>query len=280
MEIFSNTTLWGDLSWSEWIPLDSNLKTYQKEISTSSGFYRIKSNSFDGLIYIGQTGRNLRERTRALAKHTYRNSDNPPWNDPHTAASVLWAYRHENNFAYKVSVAVKENYDLSMRQTHEDFLLYLHRIKHGHSTLANHGRRHPLWTKPSNKSKGVCMNLQEKESHFPSLAKPGKNKDFKARDWLDLDWSESMNLADIQPSSFPGVYKIFKDNMMLYCGETKELKGRLNEHKRNPNFSNSKASFSVMNNCLPHQLKEREVDLIGAYFELRKTPPIHQYCNH
>lgn len=280
MEIFPKTTLWGDLLWSQWIPLNSNLKTYQEEIPTLSGFYRIKSNSYEGLIYIGQTGRNLRERTRALATHTYRNHDSPPWNDPHTAASVLWAYKHENNFAYEVSVAVKENYDLSMRQTHEDFLLYLHRMKHGHSTLANHGRRHPLWTKPSNKSNGVSMERQEKESSFPSLSKPGKNKDFKAKDWLDLEWSESMNLADVQASSSPGVYRIFNNNVMLYCGETKDLKKRLNIHKRNSNFFHSKVSFIVMENSLPHQLKEREVDLIGAYFELRKTPPVHQYCNH
>ena len=89
-----------------------------------------------------------------------------------------------------------------------------------------------------------------------------------------------MNLADVQASSSPGVYRIFNNNVMLYCGETKDLKKRLNIHKRNSNFFHSKVSFIVMENSLPHQLKEREVDLIGAYFELRKTPPVHQYCNH
>ena len=53
---------------------------------------------YEGLIYIGQTGRSLRERTMTLRNHSGRDRNNPPWNDPHTAAPALWAFRIENGF--------------------------------------------------------------------------------------------------------------------------------------------------------------------------------------
>ena len=59
---------------------------------------------------------------------------------------LLWAYRHENNFQFELSVAPCE-LPSQLRQCQEDSLLYLHRIEYGHSTLCNHGRRHPLWTR-------------------------------------------------------------------------------------------------------------------------------------
>jgi hypothetical protein len=47
---------------------------------------------------MGQTGRGLRERVRSLAVNLYR--DEPPWNDPHTAAPGLWAWRVEEGYEY------------------------------------------------------------------------------------------------------------------------------------------------------------------------------------
>jgi len=279
MNNLTQSNNWGQLSWSEWIPLNSELVTYQEGVSTKAGLYRVRSKSYNGLIYIGQTGRNLRERTRALAKHTYNSLDNPPWNDPHTAAPTLWAFRHEDKFEYEVSVAVKPDYGVVMRQSHEDYLLYLHRLEHGYSTLANHGRRHPLWSKPSNKSKSRSMKRQSVKTLYPSLEKAGLNNEFSSSDWLGLEWSKPCTIKDIQPPIEPGVYKIFNDDEMLYCGESINLLKRMATHRRNVKFQGATLSFVAMKNVLGHQLKEREVDLIGAYFEQKGTHPIHQYSN-
>jgi hypothetical protein len=61
------------LTWSNWIPLDADLPAYQVHIASVPGFYRVRASGSDCLAYIGQTGRSLRQRTRAeLAKHVMR----------------------------------------------------------------------------------------------------------------------------------------------------------------------------------------------------------------
>ncbi len=136
------------LQWSRWIALDADLLTYQEHVVTDPGFYRVRAVGNDWLVYIGQTGRSLRQRTRAeLAKHVMRPRESPPWNDPHTAAPLLWAYRYEDGMEFELSVA-PAHLDVQMRQCYEDVLLYLHRLEFGHSTLCNHGRRHPGGLEP------------------------------------------------------------------------------------------------------------------------------------
>jgi hypothetical protein len=134
------------------MPLDASLEQYKQLIPTQPGFYRVRAMDISSLVYIGQTGRNLRERTRSLSRGVYRALDDPPWNDPHTAAPLLWAYRHEDGLKYEVSVAVMDT-DYPTRQCIEDSLLYLHRNEHGQSTLCNHARLHPFWSRPSNRKR-------------------------------------------------------------------------------------------------------------------------------
>jgi hypothetical protein len=57
-----------NLFWSPWIALDADLPTCQCTITRDSGLYRIRPPPSD-LNYIGQAGRNLRERTKSLATH-------------------------------------------------------------------------------------------------------------------------------------------------------------------------------------------------------------------
>ncbi len=54
---------WCNLDWSPWMPLDAELELYREHISREPGFYRVRTLKQEGLFYIGQTGRNLRERT-------------------------------------------------------------------------------------------------------------------------------------------------------------------------------------------------------------------------
>ena len=92
--------VWGGLSWSTWIMLDADLDVFRENIPTLAGFYRVRGDDNPCLFYVGQTGRSLRERTRALASGVIRARNNPPWNDPHTAAPLLWAYRREDGIKF------------------------------------------------------------------------------------------------------------------------------------------------------------------------------------
>jgi hypothetical protein len=84
---------------------------------------------------------------------------------------------------------------------------------------------------------------------FPSLPRPGKNVDFRSTYWLGVDWSVPALLKCTPPPVSSGVYKIFNDEVMLYCGETKNLAGRLITHKANSNFTHAHVSYHNMVNA-------------------------------
>ena len=81
-------------------------------IPNKSGLYRVRSSSYEGLVYVGQTGRDLKERTIIfLRNHSLPEINNPPWDESHTQQlQYLWAYRIDNQFDYKVAVAETENF--------------------------------------------------------------------------------------------------------------------------------------------------------------------------
>jgi hypothetical protein len=62
-----------------------------------------------------------------------------PFNDPHTAAPNLWAWRQEEHWAYECSAATFLKSRLE-RKAMECFLLWKYRLEKGESTLSNHGR--------------------------------------------------------------------------------------------------------------------------------------------
>ena len=268
---------WQNIKWSEWVPLYSDNFIYKKYISTKPGFYRVRSSLCDGLVYIGQTGRSLRERTMTLRNHSGRNANNPPWNDPHTAAPALWAFRIENGFDYEVSVACAENISYAQRQCTEDYLLFQHRFHFNASTLANHGRFHPNWIRPSNKKEGRMMEKSLSNASYDSIPKVEQIGNFNSKNWLGLNWIQPIKLANYNAPTELGVYRIFSEFEMEYCGESKNLRSRINFHKRNPAFSDCYVSIHTMSDCKQHHLKEREVDLIGAYTAENGIGPKHQY---
>lgn len=51
-----NTLDWLDLNWSEWQPLDPATGALST-LSTDPGLYRVRHPAYDGLVYIGETGR-------------------------------------------------------------------------------------------------------------------------------------------------------------------------------------------------------------------------------
>ncbi len=81
---------WQALSWSPWVAFDADIPTF-KQIPPEPGLYRIRPLGEDFLMYIGQTGRTLRQRLNEL-RHNVKKEE-MPFNDPHTAAPSLWAWR-------------------------------------------------------------------------------------------------------------------------------------------------------------------------------------------
>ncbi|MDB2318011.1 GIY-YIG nuclease family protein [bacterium] len=271
-------TNWAGLDWSAWVNFESPISTYQTHISNKAGVYRVRSPQSNELIYIGQTGRNLRERVRALVKHVLRPQQDPPWNDPHTAAPVLWAYKNENQFHYEVSVAHLE-VPYTQRQCFEDYLLHLHRNHYNRSTLANFGHSHPLWSRPSNKKQNRPMMKNGSTKLQTSLPRAINATVFHSNTWLGLHWqkhalTQTMNVPDL-----PGIYRFVTAEGLAYCGESLSLRKRLSTHSKNSNFKNTNCLYSVMPDAEPHHLKEREVDMIGAYYAITSQSPTYQYTN-
>lgn len=69
---------WLGFEWSRWIslrPSDRELKS----LPMDEGLYRIRHLERSGLEYIGETGRSLRGRVRALARGTY--ADEMPYRE-------------------------------------------------------------------------------------------------------------------------------------------------------------------------------------------------------
>jgi hypothetical protein len=60
------------LDWTPWIPLSASLADMRTVIPKIAGFYRIRVTGRNELAYIGQTGRELRERIRSLALRVVR----------------------------------------------------------------------------------------------------------------------------------------------------------------------------------------------------------------
>ena len=83
------TADWCQLSWTSWIAFSHPSSFIQ--LPSAAGLYRIRAVGIGELFYIGQTGRNLRERLGDLRRNTMQTQ--MPFNDPHTAAPSLWAWR-------------------------------------------------------------------------------------------------------------------------------------------------------------------------------------------
>ena len=95
---------WGALQWSEWVPCDAPRRGGFQDIPTQPGIYRVRASGQRLLVYIGQTGRALRERVMALSLHAM--AADMPWNDPHTAAPSLWSFRDAEGLEFEASASV------------------------------------------------------------------------------------------------------------------------------------------------------------------------------
>ncbi|AIW13331.1 hypothetical protein VITU102760_15040 [Vibrio tubiashii] len=272
-------------NWSDWLPLNGGLNVYHKIPVKHAGVYRIRARKLEKLIYIGQTGRCLRQRLRALSKGVY--SDTMPWNDPHTAAPNLWVWMQEEHFDYEFSF-ILTSLDTQQRQGLEDYFLWRHRCETGSSTLCNYGRFHRLWMKPSNRKQAMAggklsdgkLNPSGLSSSSPLKPSGGSSDD----NWMGLLWSQIKPLDNqcigLVPQH-PIIYRIQDTNTLevIYIGETKKGRDRLKSHARKE-WGRRSVCFSYVDainlteSFLRHEI---EVDLIGAFFEEHGRVPEFQY---
>ena len=281
-EFFSKS--WCGLNWTSWIPLNAPKEVF-REIPTSSGVYRVRPQEARQLAYIGQTGRGLRERLRTLSIYTY--GDEMPFNDPHTAAPGHWVLRVENGMTFECSAA-PTGLGYQERQCLEDMLLWKHRVEFGESTLCNHGRFHPNYSRSGSRKSGKRgeklplgeINL-ESGSSAQSLQLNGKPQD---SNWMGLSWSRLEALRTIDShaiSEKSGLYKILdvSTHQLLYVGETRKLRNRIKAHSLRSwgHFEPLASYHAIADDVLDHQLREMETDLIGSYYEISGKPPVFQY---
>lgn len=58
------------------------------------------------------------------------------------------------------------------------------------------------------------------------------------------------------------------------------LKERIHNHKQNHLFNSASIAFFAMPGAQHNHLKEREIDMIGAYYESLSQCPLYQYSNN
>ncbi|WXG41537.1 MAG: GIY-YIG nuclease family protein [Candidatus Freyarchaeum deiterrae] len=285
MEFLSQS--WCDLEWMSWIRFKRANILFQ-DIPKVPGFYRVKPVDREILVYVGQTGRDLRERVSALCHNTL--ATKMPFNDPHTAASGLWAWRDSEGMEFECSVA-PTNFLKKERLAFECYLLWRYRLEKGESTLCNHGRFHPHYRKSRPKSKGDRGGrLPEGKLNpnggpsLPPLISKGKSID---SNWMGLKWSEAKNFVIEEIRNTPNsqcLYKIMNQDAkeLLYIGQSQNLRNRLSYHLRenwiNPTI---KYSFSELSHSsFKYQLRELENDLIGSYYDQTKSAPKFQFLKY
>ena len=272
---------WFGLKWTPWVHFrDPGSFQY---FPGFPGVYRVKPVGKNQLYYIGQTGRTLKERLQSLIRNALQ--EEMPYNDPHTAAPSLWAWMDAESMEFEVSAA-PVNLSRREREGLESCLLWRYRLEKGESTACNHGRFHPHYRKSGDRRKGMRGGRLPENEINPSGGQSSKPLSLRgtpqSETWMGLHWQNllELNVSGIQKSPrAKGIYKLLGDGELLYIGQTANLKSRLTSHSR-VNWGASPIFYSycmLSDELLPHQIKELENDLLGAFYFQNKTVPRFQY---
>jgi hypothetical protein len=174
----------------------------------------------------------------------------------------------------------------------EQYLLYRYRQEHEQSPLCNFGRFHPRYrsstTRKENLRGGKLADGQRDNPAgsptlppLPVTGTPGKPG------WMGISWSRPEILSPESASALapgPGLFVLFDaaSQEIVFIGRSGNCKNRLWEQSRKfpedkpPEFSVHTGDETI----LPHQLRERENDLLGNYFERYRKAPEYQFRNN
>jgi len=136
----------------------------------------------------------------------------------------------------------------------------------------------PFGQRPTNRSRGRATTRRDAPVAYPSLPVAVGADLPAASNWLGLEWSAFEPLGHCTAENEPGVYRITDQETPVYLGQSKRLHARIKSHAKDARFAGCQISYHAMPQALDHQLLEREVDLIGAYYAATSKPPECQYC--
>ena len=270
---------WCGLPWGPWVPF---IEGDFSVVPNIAGLYRVRPIGRKELAYIGQTGISLRARLKSQLCNNVLAS-RMPWNDPHTAAPCLWAFRRSNRMEFECSAAPRK-LSVRKRKALESYLLWAYRLEHGESPLGNLGRFHKRYTRPSNRNigrRGRHLRPGEKnnsagvDSTAP-LRFRGLPQD---ADWMGLNWQKTK--GENAPQE-PGLYKVLAASTgdLLYVGMSKNLHSRLASHKRKNWRGKVIFWIALLEPSIPDRhLQELENDLIGGYYKQTSDAPMFQFSN-
>jgi hypothetical protein len=277
---------WENLPWTPWIPFTAT-KAGFRAIPRAPGLYRIRPSGKKFLMFIGQTKRTLHQRLNEL-RHTLRRGELMPWNDPLTEAPALWAWQDAEGFSYECSAALLD-VSQSNRQGMQSFLLYRYRQDYGESPLCNFGRFHPRYRKSTDrkenkrggKLEGDHLDNPAGGPGLPPLTVTGAPGD---RDWMGLAWSGRRPFDGETITTMPqgaGLYLLFERDTgdLIYIGQSADCAQRLWSHAMKLlEEKDMLVSYYIEEKpVLPHNLKERENDLVGNYFEMYWEMPDYPF---
>ncbi|WP_237560406.1 GIY-YIG nuclease family protein [Halolamina rubra] len=272
-EFYANNWLGAD--WTDWGPLDPN-GDHLSTFSTDEGLYRVRHPERPGLEYIGETGRSLRGRVRALAHGAF--ADEMPYRDPHTAAPCLWAVQQEDGKELEVSVTTPTlAEDKQSRKAFEDALIAVYRRERGESPTANFGRiidGYRQSTYRSGGERGGPLEPGETESNAESGVGPldwSRSEAILSGDWMGLSWSAPRQLAVVDTSlpTDDALYRIWREGgapPLEYIGQSSNLKSRLYHHRRNRDEKLLYSYTELGEHDAQHKREEAETELIGVHW--------------
>jgi len=276
---------WLGFEWSPWISLDPDNEELGT-LSTDAGLYRVLFFFFDGLIYIGETGRSLRGRVRSLIRGVF--DDEMPFSDPHTASPSLWAIADRHGPGFEISgTTPPEAKDKQQRKAIEDTLIALHRKETRTNLIGNFGRMPPGYSKSKQRSSGNRGGRNEDETHrsFREGIDPLQWTNSKAiteQDWMGLSWSLPRPLSDSIDGvpAAGGLYRIWHPDdvpPLEYIGESVNLSNRLTRHRRNRDESLYFSYVTRPEFDEKFQLSQAESELLGAHWLACERSPRDQY---
>jgi hypothetical protein len=277
---------WCKLPWTKWIRFsDGDFKL----LPGQAGFYRIRPVGKKELMYIGQTGNSLRDRLKTLARETHRKE--MPFNDPHTAAPNLWAWRVSAGIEYECSAAPARLL-LRDRLALECYLIWQYRLRKGESPRCNLGRFHPHYRKSRGRSTGRSTKVHGKKLPRGKLneaggrsAPPLRSKGNPAdSNWMGLRWVEDKRERG-QRLLKSGLYKILSnEGRLVYVGKSNgHLINRARSHIRTKGLPRTVAIWVsarkelTVKKPLGHHFLELENDLIASYYAKHRTAPRKQF---
>ena len=273
------------LDWSDWISLNPDEGNIEN-LSTDPGLYRVRHTSRDRLMYIGEAGRSVRERVRALARGTY--ADQMPYLDPHVGAPRLWVIRQEIGEGFEVSIADPEiAADTQHRKGIEASLIAVHHREYNCRPTANFSKIIPGYEMSSYRSDGDRGGPISDESGDvdAQLGQTSPQWDMwrpvTGDGWLGQKWTPPRPLSErlAIDESTQAVYRIWYEHgpePLAYIGETRDITSRLRQHEKT--FGGD-ALFSVspVGELARHERHELKLDLIGAHYLALGPAPIAQF---